>query len=773
MSTMKKIGLTLLLILYSFFSIASILRGPEIFDDFKLGRAGTEKRMGSHVVVDGNYAAVTMPRSGEVSVYFYDGMNWEFNSVFKVDEINQDNDDDFISSIAIKGNRIVIDRSRDSYLYIFELQNNEWSFSTKFDAQISGGLALTDNKIIVGASRFDFIGTDSGAVFVFTLEKGLWSQTQVITGSDTASFDLFGSSISVYEDILLVGAPTHNYNAAKTGAAYLFSLIGENYVEVDKLLGSDSEANGMFGSAVDIQNDVALVGAPDGLNASFIKTGAAYVFRNNGSEWQLEDKVATGTENEKFGKQLLISDSQLLVAGNSGLYTFNNNTNEWPFGQWIMERPSAFDTVDGELLLGLPLYSNDFSQQGKIAIYQSSGNQWSASSSLYGLDSLEGEAFGYSVDVKDNEMIVAVPFDKEDNVLKSSVRVLENIAGEWLQVDTIIPSDTNENLIFGTGLKLKDDMLFVSASETANPGAVYFYEKQNGNWVETQKIYPSEGFNEDRFGQTIVLNGNFLFISNGRDPSTNLSAVYVFKFDGSNWVETQKLEHGDEFQNFGKEMTSSGNQVLIGTPVWTENPAYEFIHVYEEVITDQWQLTQSLQIPPGLNLFDEDIYVGETFDANEDRLIVGTMEVDNGHGGIFAVIPSIHSYQRVNGIWSYQFSETGRRVRSGGVGSYDISFSDDVVYLAVNTSYDPFGVDKSFDFLSYTSYSYFYGIEPDSFHLKRIFGNGIPIGKLSIKLDNKMAYFGYSSSSVNGINSGSVKTFDLDPPDDIFENGFE
>ncbi len=759
---------------------SAVLSGPKLFDDLTFGTSGTEAQLGYHMANDNNMAAITMPVSGDVLVYTYDGVNWEFDSSFNAVKTSlfYPFNNKMISSIAIKGNRIVVGSIEDDNIeinsgavYIYEKQNNDWILSQKIKANnpiqsaaFGFNVALADDRIMVQSLIAEVNGVNLNAVYVFTLDNSQWIQSQVLTASDSAVGDGFGSSISVSDDLLLIGAPYNNYNAARTGAAYMFEFDGQNYVESQKLLGSSSAATSLFGSEVDLQGDVALIGAPQGFNESFLRTGAVYVFRNDGNDWLFEDKVSAGAQGEEFGQNVLINNSQVLVIGNSGVFTFKNILNDWIFEQWIMQSPSSFVVFNDSLLLGFPLYDNNFDNEGKVGIYKMTQDLWDFSSNIYGLESHENEWFGYSLDVMGDEMLVGVPRDKDDYISLSSVRVLEKNANDWQSIDTLIPSDSNENIKFGTAVNLSNDKAFISASEAENPGSVYFYSKIGNSWIESQKLTASDGFIDDKFGDVVVLNGDFLFINAGTNPSSFLSAVYVFKFNGSDWVEIQKLESGVQFDGFGSELIVSDAQILIRA---NDNPQNQLgpVHVYEEVSTDQWQLTQSLQRPTGLPLSTS---VGSSMGVDNDWLVLSGTESDVDFSGFLTVQSSIHAYQKVNGIWNYKFSEDIPFTQSGASYKFDLALADGEVYFAVRAG------SKNFD----RSSSYFYELGPESFSLSSsFFGesqyNTARTLKITVKLENQMAYLGAPWDFKNGKNAGAVMTFDLDPPDEIFLNGFE
>ena len=85
---------------------------------------------------------------------------------------------------------------------------------------LSVALSALGTTALVGAPVRN---TGTGAAYVFTLRRGTWSQTAVLTASHGAPFDDFGRSValSARGSTALVGAPGRNKD---TGAAYVFTL---------------------------------------------------------------------------------------------------------------------------------------------------------------------------------------------------------------------------------------------------------------------------------------------------------------------------------------------------------------------------------------------------------------------------------------------------------------------------------------------------------------------------------------------------------------------
>jgi hypothetical protein len=90
------------------------------------------------------------------------------------------------------------------------------------------GVAVTveGTTALIGAVAADSgPAFDTGAVYRFTRDSdGTWRQTAKLVARDAAPGDQFGWSISLADGLLMVGAPRDDINGPDSGAAYIFEL---------------------------------------------------------------------------------------------------------------------------------------------------------------------------------------------------------------------------------------------------------------------------------------------------------------------------------------------------------------------------------------------------------------------------------------------------------------------------------------------------------------------------------------------------------------------
>ncbi|MET0231299.1 MAG: hypothetical protein ABW186_10245 [Rhodanobacteraceae bacterium] len=209
--------------------------------------------------------------------------------------------------IVIGANGATIgDQGAQGAAYIFDRDGSEWVQQQKIWSDdgdtvdnFGNAVAMRGSTLFVGALQAMADGhVNQGAVYVFTDDgSGTWSQVQKLTSSDGGAGDAFGASLSFDGTTLVVGATY----AGGQGAAYVFESSGGTWTEVQKLVADDAAANDYFGNAVSLSGDSILVAADGKTVDGFTSRGAAYLFSRVGDTWvQSHRFVASDGETDNF-----------------------------------------------------------------------------------------------------------------------------------------------------------------------------------------------------------------------------------------------------------------------------------------------------------------------------------------------------------------------------------------------------------------------------------------------------------------------------------------
>jgi len=243
---------------------------------------------GSTVYVNDDLIAVKA-RMGNVAIYV--GMVYLFRNVNEVwiNEdilINEDGyDSGYATNIVIADSTIYISNgaynNREGIVYIYGQNANEWELTNSILPQIpieniifGSSVYRMGDYLIIGASGSVFTPSISGQVYVFHLVESSWEETQIILPGDAEGGDMFGYGIDGSGSQIVIGAYNNDDAGTGSGSAYIFELVSDQWVEVKKIIPSDSRNGDFFGSAVSMNEDYVIIGAPDKNNFE----GAVYVY---------------------------------------------------------------------------------------------------------------------------------------------------------------------------------------------------------------------------------------------------------------------------------------------------------------------------------------------------------------------------------------------------------------------------------------------------------------------------------------------------------------
>jgi len=248
-------------------------------------------------------------------------------------------DDRFGGTVSISDDTAIIgadgdnDAGSDSgAAYIFVRNGSTWTQQQKLTAGDAGAgdkfgheVSISGDTAVVGAffHYSSITGAGSGAAYIFTRSGGTWSQAQKLTPVDAAANDLFGCSVGISVDTVIIGACNDNGN----GSAYIFTRSGSLWIQEAKLAALNASTDDKFGSAVSVSGDIAVVGAYWHDNAAIVNSGSAFVFARSGTSWYLEAHLAAfdASEEDRFGIDVEVSGNVAVIGAyfdsDAGIYS--------------------------------------------------------------------------------------------------------------------------------------------------------------------------------------------------------------------------------------------------------------------------------------------------------------------------------------------------------------------------------------------------------------------------------------------------------------------
>ncbi len=233
-------------------------------------------------------------------------------------------DDSFGRAVSIENDTIVVgapfkDDSKGG-VYVYVKPNDGWAdmdetarlsaTNLNSDEQLGVSVDISGNTIVAGAF---------GHAFVYVKPGGGWvnaTQTARLDATNDSAMQSFGRGVAIHENTIAVGAPGQS---GYFGTAYVFVKPNggwSNMTQTAQLDTADSGAGSLFGSALAMDNETIVIGAP-GYSSGLYHRGGVYIFRKPQGGWKNSSKSAELRGSDKtsgeFGTSVDWSHGAVLV----------------------------------------------------------------------------------------------------------------------------------------------------------------------------------------------------------------------------------------------------------------------------------------------------------------------------------------------------------------------------------------------------------------------------------------------------------------------------
>ena len=353
----------------------------------------------------------------------------------------------------------------------------------------------------------------------------------------TPSGSTFGSPISVSGTAAIMGMPQDTTNGVNSGAAVIFRFdpLTSTWLQEATLIPIDAAPGKIFGNAVDIEGNIAIVGAVfDGEQGS--NAGAAYLFRYDGLTWNQEAKLVAsdGAADDHLGISVGISGFHAIVGA------------------------EADDDMG--------------SSSGSAYVYRFNGNTWAESAKLVALDGQPNDFFAHSVAIDGSVAVVGSVFDDDLGVNSGSAYIYRNNGLSWTQEAKINAPDGAAGDAFGISVAVSSNVV-ISGSEGDDDsgsasGSAHAYRYNGVAWNHESKLTAPDGTAADFFGHYVALDGSVAVIGSPLDDDHGVSSgsASVFRYNGLSWGHVTKLSdnNGIASDQFGLVVSIDKNRVVCG-----------------------------------------------------------------------------------------------------------------------------------------------------------------------------------------------------------------
>jgi hypothetical protein len=274
-----------------------------------------------------------------------------------------------------------------------------------------------------------------------------------------------------------------------------------------------------------------------------------------------------------------------------------------------------------------------------FASHSAAGQILNESAKLLASDGAAGDRFGHSVSVSGNVAVVGAPYDDDNGSDSGSAYVFRWNGSSWVQEQKLLPSDGAPQDRFARyPLSVSGDVAVVGAhlDDNANgtdAGSAYVFRWNGSSWVQEQKLLPSDGAAFEYFGTSVSVSGEVVVVGAARDNNYSGSA-YVFRWNGSSWVQEQKLlpSDGASQDKFGEFVSVSGNVVVVGAWGDDDNGAQSGSAYVFRWNGSSWVQEQKLLASDGAGGDPFGDVFGNPVSVSGDVAVVGALWDDNANG---------------------------------------------------------------------------------------------------------------------------------------------
>ncbi|WP_428267220.1 FG-GAP repeat protein [Haliangium sp.] len=329
--------------------------------------------------------------------------------------------------------------------------------------------------------------------------------------------------------------------------------------------------------------------------------------------------------------------------------------------------------VDGNVLV-VAAKNHDLSDldEGAAFVFERTSAGWDEVAKLIAPTPSRDDEFGRSVALSGTTIAVGAWQDDEAGAEAGAVYVFDRGDGAWDQVTKLVADDAAPGALFGNAVALAGDTLAVGAfHDSAELGAVYVFERANGQWSQSAKLVPAGVSGESHIGETVAMRADTLVV--GAPLVDGGGAVYVFERAGAGWSPAGPLTRPSELAAadlFGVDVSVGQVGIAVGVQRVEVVPGVAYVF---EPSGAGWGAGQALTWPDAVH---EDRF-GESVVAGDDFVAAGAHRSDQGSqsnaGGA-------HVFER-SGSWVLSESFSANRPVANEAFGFDMASSGDTLVV--------------------------------------------------------------------------------------------
>ncbi|MEA3228864.1 MAG: Ig-like domain-containing protein [Campylobacterota bacterium] len=577
--------------------------------------AGKEDWFGHSVSIDGDYIAVgaygeDTEGDNTGSVYLFKRASDNKDDVSQIAMLLIDNARDydyFGYSVAISGDYILVGAyGEDTTIggagtaYLFKRKSDredDVALLSTFQAKephykdyFGKSVAMDGTYMVIGAYQEDVDDeSDSGAAYIF--RRDIEDETDVIEieklQARTAQEDeKFGGAVSISKDNIAIATNKQNDEVN----SYIFDIepldkvyfYNSNRATYDEKMAGTSVEDFDAQSPNSEQIDFSLEGTDGDLfnfkdkSLHFNKIPDYEEPEDAGRDNSYKMSVIAKDSDDKEGSmeiELLVKNRYFLHA--SKVQAQNSDADD-AFARSI--------SISGDYVaIGVPF--DDSAAEGAGAAYlfkKDSDGVLQQITKFTSDDTQEGDYFGSSISISGDYIVVGA-YNEDTTAQDAGTAYLfkrkSDEKDDVRQIAKIQAEDAQESDFFGYSVAIDGNYIAVGAyqedSEGEDAGSAYLFRREsddNNDVVQVAKLNADNAKENDYFGYSVAISGNYIAISAYKHEENNekdSGMAYLFKRNTDNKDDTDQIakfqsDDIDDYDYFGKSIAIDGNYIVVG-----------------------------------------------------------------------------------------------------------------------------------------------------------------------------------------------------------------
>jgi hypothetical protein len=484
------------------------------------------------------------------------------------------------------------------------------SFASEY--QIGTNVVIDGDVAVVGSRT-----AASDAVQIFRWNGNSWIPEAILRASSYGGSSYFGQSLDINGNTIVVGDPGYSGpSGVQQGAVFVFVRSGFTWTRQATILTNDATEFANVGYSVAVSGDTLITGAPGDSFSINVEQGSAYIFKRTGTTWAQQSKLqlSDGLSFDRFGDVVAIDDQTVVVGSPNARVGAN-------------------------------------SAQGRVVVYTRSGNTWTMQQQLVASDAAAGDAFGGSIDISADTVIISSLVSQQLRPDQSAAYIFTRLSSIWTQQQRIalfpkyggsIPvAVENDTAVIGTRN--------TKVGANLNQGSALVYQRSGELWLPQTSLTSPDGASGDFFGSSVAISQGRIIIGAPFDTYNAIAragSAWIFERDGDVWPELPSIltaNDGTPGDKFGLDVAVDGNIMVIGARDEDigSNTNQGAVYVYERQYPGfpWYQAAKLVAFDGGPNQ-----EFGERVAVSGNTIAVGAT-IDNSARG------KVYLFYRDNGTW--------------------------------------------------------------------------------------------------------------------------